>query len=177
MNCIRILDGTAEVITAQMETGLGDVVVNVRRRSNGNYLDWSDDTFKAAGWTTKNGAMAEIGSTGQYELTLDLSVITNLTADDQYVITVESPTSDYSPQIGEIKAGGFIDNIDAAVSSRSTHSAADVDTQLSSTHGTGSWKTGVLDLTTTPEEVAVTMDDKYDVEVTTEEYHVAITQE
>jgi hypothetical protein len=35
-----------------------------------------------------------------------------------------------------------LDELDAAVSSRSSHTAADVDTELSGTHGAGSWETG-----------------------------------
>lgn len=38
-----------------------------------------------------------------------------------------------------------LDQLDAAVSSRSSHSAADVDTQLTATHGAGSWETGGWD--------------------------------
>jgi hypothetical protein len=140
MNSIRIQDGQSEVITAVMESGLSDVTLDIRRRSDGFFYDWNDDTFKASGWTTKDGPMTEVGSTGQYERTFDLGAVTNLTADDEYVATVESPTSDFSPQTGEIKAGDYVDNIDAAISSRSSHSAADVDTQLSGTHGAGSWQ-------------------------------------
>jgi len=38
-------------------------------------------------------------------------------------------------------------NIDATISSRSSHSAADVDTVLTGTHGAGSWQTGGATLT------------------------------
>jgi hypothetical protein len=42
---------------------------------------------------------------------------------------------------GAGEAGKIIgDNIDALISSRSSHTAADVDTQLSGTHGAGSWE-------------------------------------
>ena len=125
MNSIRIQDGQSEVITAVMESGLLDATVDIRRRSDGFFYDWNDDTFKTSGWTTKDGPMNEVGSTGQYERTLDLGAVTNLTADDEYVATVVSPTSDFSPQTGEIKAGDFVDYLDAAVSTRSSQAEVD----------------------------------------------------
>ncbi len=45
------------------------LTVAVRRLSDGFYLDWNDATFKASGWTTKNGAMTDKGA-GRYERSL-----------------------------------------------------------------------------------------------------------
>ena len=42
-----------------------------------SYLDFSDNTFKTAGWTTQNASMSEVGR-GHYTRTLDLSLITAL---------------------------------------------------------------------------------------------------
>jgi hypothetical protein len=116
----RIIDGSNDTITAQMETGLSNVLVEVRRRSDGFYLDWNDDTFKVSGWTTKNAVMTEVGTTGQYERALLLANVVNLTPDDVYVITVIHSTSQYSPQIGELKAGDWVtpivNNLDAPIS-------------------------------------------------------------
>jgi hypothetical protein len=56
------------------------VVVAVRDgQSATSYLDFNDDTFKAAGWTTRQAAMADLGS-GLYRLAggLDVDAITNL---------------------------------------------------------------------------------------------------
>jgi hypothetical protein len=120
----RIIDGSNDTITAQMETGLSNVLVNVRRRSDGFYLDWADDTFKASGWTTQNAAMTEVGSTGQYERALLLSNVLNLILDDVYIITVSHVTSRYSPQIGELKAGDWVSNLDAPISDTALETTA-----------------------------------------------------
>lgn len=47
---------------------------------------------------------------------------------------------------------GYIDYLDAAVSSRSSHSAADVDTELSGSHGSGSWETSAGDWSSSERE-------------------------
>jgi hypothetical protein len=107
----RIVDGENETITSWLEPGLNDVVINIRRRSDGYYLDWNDSTFKNSGWTTQNDSMSEVGSTGQYEKIIPFSTITNLTANDNYVITVTSEISKYSPQLCEIKIGQWVDEI------------------------------------------------------------------
>jgi hypothetical protein len=112
----RIIDGSNDTITAQMETGLTDVLVNVRRRSDGFYLDWSGNTFKASSWTTKSASMSEVGTTGQYERVFSLSTVTNMVANDVYIVTVTSATSDLSPQIGELKAGDWVSWINDLVS-------------------------------------------------------------
>jgi hypothetical protein len=111
----RIIDGSNDTLTAQMETGLTDVLVTVRRRSDGFYLDWSDITFKASGWTTQSAGMTEVGTTGQYERLLALASVTNLAANDVYIVTINSDTSNLCPQVGEIKAGDWVTNI-AAIS-------------------------------------------------------------
>lgn len=193
-------------------TGKTDLYVRVRRQSDGLYLDWNDDTFKASGWTTLNQILTEVDATnspGLYLVTggLDTSAITNAGTDDVYVvIPLQTPGTDASlPAPGEIRVGDYVDdipdiladtsaidsrlpsdpadesnqlaqhtatqaaitalndlsqadvqsaltaqgytvaragnldNLDATVSTRSTHSAADVDTVLTGTHGAGSW--------------------------------------
>jgi hypothetical protein len=55
-------DGTGGI------TGLAPTVA-VRRRSDGYYLDWSDATFKASGWTLKAGPLTDRGA-GRYERAL-----------------------------------------------------------------------------------------------------------
>lgn len=61
-------------------TGLSPVC-RVRRSESAEYLDFSDDTFKASGWTTKTTAMTE-AETGVYLVTggIDISAITNLSS-------------------------------------------------------------------------------------------------
>jgi hypothetical protein len=55
------------------QVGLSPTVA-FRRVSDGYYLDFNDDTFKNAGWTTKNASMTDLGG-GFYQRLLDLSVI------------------------------------------------------------------------------------------------------
>jgi len=40
--------------------------------------------------------------------------------DDTYEVRVDCPSGNNSPQIGEIKVGGYVDNIDASISSISS---------------------------------------------------------
>jgi hypothetical protein len=78
----------------------------------------------------QNAAMTEVGATGQYERALLLSNVLNLTPDDVYVITVTHATSVYSPQVGELKAGDWVDNIDAPISQAALETTAqDIKTQ------------------------------------------------
>jgi len=60
------------------EGGLTGLVPTVRLRlghTADTYLDWSDNAFKTAGWTTLNGAMSEVGD-GHYLRALDLTALT-----------------------------------------------------------------------------------------------------
>ena len=51
-----------------------------------SYLDFSDSTFKTAGWTTKYEALSEVGD-GHYSLNVDLSLITPaIAASKLYVV-------------------------------------------------------------------------------------------
>jgi len=128
---VRIQTGATERIEALILdgslvplAGKTDILVSIRRWSDGYFLDWNDDTFKASGWTTRQVAMTEVSATnapGEYYRALDTSAITNQTADDTYEIRVDqSPGTDAKnlPQVGEIKVGQFVDELDAAVSSR-----------------------------------------------------------
>jgi hypothetical protein len=59
--------------------GLTAVVAIRDGQSTTSYLDWSDQTFKTSGWTTREAAMADLGG-GFYARAggLNLSTITNL---------------------------------------------------------------------------------------------------
>lgn len=101
-------------------TGKTDILVWIRRQSDGLTYDWNDSTFKAYGsCTTPRQTMTEVDATnypGQYR-----RAWTAPSADDVYEVTVDqSPGTDAAnvPQIGEIRVGGWIDDIDAAISSR-----------------------------------------------------------
>ena len=57
-------------------TGLG-VTISLRDpEDNTSYLDFSDNTFKTSGWTTKTKSLTEFGG-GFYGTLLDVSAITN----------------------------------------------------------------------------------------------------
>lgn len=58
-------DGTGGI------TGLSPTVA-VRRVSDGYYLDWNDDTYKASGWVAKNATLIDLGA-GRYEYTLSVT--------------------------------------------------------------------------------------------------------
>jgi hypothetical protein len=98
-------------------TGLTDLYVRLRRL-NGHFLDWSDMTFKAAGWTTLDKLLTEqdaVNAPGLYEVTggLDTSALTNAVDDDVYtVITRQTPgTNAIVPAPEELRVGRWADDI------------------------------------------------------------------
>lgn len=82
---LRASRGEVVELNAAVEKSTGGVTgltmtVSIRRAETTNsYLDFSDNTFKAAGWTTKDTPMTEVGR-GAYAKPpgLDLASITNL---------------------------------------------------------------------------------------------------
>jgi len=131
MSTVRIQTGATERIEYLVRdgslsplTGKSDILVSIRRISDGQYLDFDDDTFKSSGWTTRQTAMSEVSATyspGTYSYDFDTSSITNPTTDDTYVARVEqSPGTDAAnlPAEGEIKVGEWVDDIDAPISGR-----------------------------------------------------------
>lgn len=104
-------------------TGLSNIEIKVRRGSDGFYLDWSDNVFKASP-TQLLEALEEISATfspGEYQLNtpthvdgLDTSTFVQLVDEEQYFVTCVQDGADTAsnvPQIGEIKVGGFVDDI------------------------------------------------------------------
>ena len=100
--------------------------IKIRRISDDKYLDWDDNTFKATGWTTIADAMTEIDSTngpGEYKIVFDSSGL----SDDNYEMTVDYNAGGIRKQFkGELKVGGYVDNIDIGISTRSTLTAQQV---------------------------------------------------
>lgn len=101
------------------QTGLATVTVRVLRESDGFWLDWADGVFKAAGWTTLDGAMAELDATrapGVYFRAFP----TVGYADDRYYfrMTSSTPAVQNVPQEAAAIVGEWVDNLDAAVSTR-----------------------------------------------------------
>jgi len=109
---VLILDGLLVPLT-----GKTDILVSIRRVSDDFFLDFDDYTFKSSGWTARRSAMSEIdaiNAPGEYQENFDTSVIVNAVADDTYEIYVEQfPGTDAKnlPQVGEIKVGGYVDEI------------------------------------------------------------------
>ena len=114
-------------------TSLTDLKFSIRRHSDDFYLDFDDNTFKSSGWTTKDRALLEIDSVnapGQYKPSTDFlpGFITNPSTDDHYILYFfQTPGSNaVLPPPAEFAIGKWLDDIDATISSRSTHSANDV---------------------------------------------------
>jgi hypothetical protein len=105
-------------------TGKTDLLVKIYRRSDGQYLDWTGMTFKAAGWTTLQQTMTEVDAVnlqGIYRTDFDTSLIFNPNTDDIYVFSIDqSPGTDVigMPVEGEIKVGNWLDFVDAPISTR-----------------------------------------------------------
>lgn len=78
----------------------GTVTAQVVRASDGFALDWSDNTFKASGWTTQTVALTEVSATllpGVYHHAgLDLS-LTNLGSTDTLYVSVYEAGSGVPP--------------------------------------------------------------------------------
>jgi hypothetical protein len=125
----RIQTGATErvevlVLDAALDplTGKTDILLSIRRVSDGQWFDFADLTFKAAGWTTRQQQMTETDVTndpGVYHYDFVTSTIANPTADDTYEMRADqSPGTDAAnlPQTGELKVGQFVDDIDQAIS-------------------------------------------------------------
>lgn len=123
MTTVRVQTGTVEPVEVYATdrsgdpiTGKTDLFVRVRRQSDGLYLDFDDDTFKASGWTERDRSLTEIDATlapGLYELPggIDTGAFTNATDDDNLVIiSLQTPGTDaVLPAPGEMKVGQYVD--------------------------------------------------------------------
>jgi hypothetical protein len=124
-----VLDGSLNPLT-----GKTDILLSIRRGSDGLWFDFADLTFKAAGWTTRQQAMTEVSATndpGAYGYAFNTATITNPSPDDTYFARVDqSPGTDAAnlPATGELKVGDFVDDIDSAISSRAP--ADEYDTEM-----------------------------------------------
>jgi hypothetical protein len=126
METIRIQNGQTERIEVLAVdaagtplAGLADVLLAIRRVSDGYWLDFADNTFKTSGWTTRQQTMIEISPSldpGKYYYDFDTTGF----SDDDYQIRADCVSAANFPLIGEVKAGGYVGNLDAAVSSRAT---------------------------------------------------------
>jgi hypothetical protein len=140
-------------------TGLTTVVISIQRISDGQWYDFNDDTFKAAGWTTRQQQMTEVSATlapGEYYYDWDPGNITNPTTDETYMVRVDETggTAKNTPFHGEMKYELWVDELFDQIASRAAPGDAmtltpterstlafSVDSQLTSNHGSGDWIT------------------------------------
>lgn len=91
-------------------TGKTDILVSVRKIPGDYFLDWSDMTFKASGWTTRLAQMTEVDSTlspGDYRKDFDTADLDPVNA--TFAVTIEqSPGTDAAnlPQKAHIRMIG-----------------------------------------------------------------------
>lgn len=102
-------------------TGLlpGDLVVRIRRQSDGAYFDWDSAAldFKTSAWTTRDKNLIEQDATlnpGVYEVVggFDTSTIVGISADDRYTVIILQVAGAPAvlPPPGELKVGQWVDD-------------------------------------------------------------------
>lgn len=116
MPCCTIENGNTERLRATaldgsgaFVTGLSDVLIEIRRESDGFYLDFNDSTFKSTGWTTRQQAMTELNATyspGAYYYDFNTTGATNT----EYFIRVTCASAANFPQESAVTvtAGGAL---------------------------------------------------------------------
>jgi hypothetical protein len=118
----RIVAGAVEPIIATVTdqsgiplTDRANILVKVWRTSDGNYLDWSDMTFKTGAAVVQLlQQMAEVDraySPGEYRTDLDTGLIANQLPDDNYhVVVLQTPSNGAGnlPQFGELRLGQWV---------------------------------------------------------------------
>ena len=128
MSNTRIQTGATETlqvyavnVRGKALTGLTDLYMRIRRSSNGQFLDWSDMTFKSSGIVAINKILTEMDvslAPGMYKVTGDFntSLLTNALPNDSYlIIPLQTPgTTAYLPGPGQIDVGGWVDSAVAA---------------------------------------------------------------
>lgn len=105
INTVVMVDSSGDTLPA-----LSDVLLSIRRQSDGQYLDFDDNTFKASGWTTIQQTMSVLDATnsaGIYTYNWD----TSPHSEDTYTMRIESATADNPVLVGELKVGGVLDRL------------------------------------------------------------------
>lgn len=115
-------------------TGLGTVLLSIQRVSDDFWYDFNDDTFKAAGWTTRQQVMTQVSATlaaGEYYFDWDTSSIVSPAADDTYMLRVDEATTAVNvPLDGEIKIDQWVADLSqqATLENTSFGDAVSIDT-------------------------------------------------
>jgi len=121
METTRIQNGQTEQIevlaldsSGNPLAGLSDVYLRIRRISDGWFLDFADNTFKASGHVQPEVTMAEVDGTndpGKYYYAFATAGF----PDDSYQLRASCSSAANFPQVGELKVGDYVDNLDASV--------------------------------------------------------------
>jgi hypothetical protein len=107
-NTVERIYVTALNTDGEFLSGLTDVILQIKRKSDGFFLDFSENIFKGSGWTEKTKQLEELNNMpGTYFYDFDTDGLQN----DNYFIRVTSITADNSPWEGELKVGGIIDEV------------------------------------------------------------------
>lgn len=121
----NVIDAAGDHVASQT------VNVSIQRVSDGYWFDFNDSTFKNSGWTSKVEAMTEDATNELY--THSWNPPASETGAEQYRYCVKNADATYGDRqcdsLVYLDAADFkadVSNLDAAVSSRSSHAAADV---------------------------------------------------
>lgn len=122
MESVRIQQNSTERIrlTALDVSGVGvtgaTIALSIRRDSDGYH--WNGSSFQSGYITVSMSAVDATNHPGKYYYDFN----TNGLSDDTYLIYATTANSGVAnkPWEGELKVGGYIDNIDASITSRAT---------------------------------------------------------
>ena len=127
METIRIQSNRSETVyfvlldnSGNRMTGLTGAQLNMlslMRKSDGRY--WDGDSWEPGKTDLTVIEQDAINSPGLHYYT------TPALAEDEYVVTVDTPVANNVPQMGIIKAGEYVDDVDVPISSRSSHDNPD----------------------------------------------------
>jgi hypothetical protein len=95
-------------------TALANVLLKIRRESDGFYFDFSDNTFKAAAHVDIDRTMTAVSvanAPGIYETAWDTSLIVSPVAGDKYLIDIQSATAVNLLAIGVVLLGDWVDAV------------------------------------------------------------------
>jgi len=89
-----------------------DIDILICRASDGYFYDFADDTFKASGWTDKDGDMTLIGE-NIWKYAFNLANITNETVPDvyQFIIRRKAPTPQRDFDGGQVYVPQYLDRL------------------------------------------------------------------
>jgi hypothetical protein len=121
MDSTRIQHGQTErILTTILRgdgtpyTGLTDVTLEIQRRSDGKYFDFTGSTFKSSGWTTRQGVMTELDATnspGAYYYNFDTTPHSAAYTEEDYYMRTQSVTAGTAINEGELHVGGYVNQI------------------------------------------------------------------